>query len=80
MGNKRVVTKRAKRWNPSIRIKANGGVGKTGYPVNLPRIGPGPGSHQFLKTGIGLGPDQTGSQIPGIGPGIGGNRYQYPIN
>ncbi|KAK8491120.1 hypothetical protein V6N11_073044 [Hibiscus sabdariffa] len=35
----------------------------------------GPDSHQFLKTGTGLSPDQTRSQIFGIGPTTGGNRY-----
>ncbi|KAK9000811.1 hypothetical protein V6N11_081296 [Hibiscus sabdariffa] len=55
------------------------GVGRTGYPVSLPRIGPGPGSHQFLKTGTDPGPDKTRSQIPGIDHGVGRNLYQYRV-
>ncbi|KAK8478802.1 hypothetical protein V6N11_060064 [Hibiscus sabdariffa] len=50
-------------------------VGKTRYPITLPRIGPGPGSHQFLKIGIDPSLGQTESHILGIGPDTGRNRY-----
>ncbi|KAK8478743.1 hypothetical protein V6N11_066277 [Hibiscus sabdariffa] len=55
-------------------------VGKTGYPISLPKTGPSHDSYQFLETRT--SPDQTESQIPGTRSGTGGNWYrtEYPIN